>query len=198
VKLQYSRLCDTVALLEMTVKLECSRLCVTAALLEMTVKLQYSRLCVTAALLEVTVKLQYSRLCVTAALLEVTVKLVCSRLCVTAALLQVTVKLQYSRLCNKAKSSYIVLVRSSNSAVGAPNSCGLDGPGFNCRQGQENSSSPKHSRLTVGPTQPPIPRHRYSFPAVTRLDSDVVHSPQSTAEVKNERSYTSTLSVCLH
>ena len=38
-----------------------SRLCVTAALLEVTVISQYSRLCVTAALLEVTERLQYSR-----------------------------------------------------------------------------------------------------------------------------------------
>ena len=48
-----------------------------------------------------------------------------------------------------------------------------------------------------GPPSPPFHGYRHSFPAVTRLDSDV-HSPQSTAEVKNGRIYTSTLSVCLH
>jgi len=48
-----------------------------------------------------------------------------------------------------------------------------------------------------GPPSPLFQGYRCSFQAVTRLDSDV-HSLQSTTEVKNEWSYTSTLSVCLH
>jgi hypothetical protein len=104
-------------------------------------------------------------------------------------------------------------VSSSYSAVGVPNNCGPDGPGFNCRQGQKNipkwlwgPPSPLFNFLSSitfptgsGPSAPPPPFHGYpcSFPAVTHLDSDV-HSPHSITEVKNEWNYTSTLSVCLH
>jgi hypothetical protein len=45
----------------------------------------------------------------------------------------------------------------------------------------------KTSRPAVGPTQPPFQR----VPGVTRPGHEVNHSPPSSAEVKNEWSYTS-------
>ena len=50
----------------------------------------------------------------------------------------------------------------------------------------------------MGPLQPPVRWYRGSFPEVKRSGRDVDQSHPSSAETKNEWSYTSTLPICLH
>jgi len=55
------------------------------------------------------------------------------------------------------------------------------------------------STLVLGPTQPPVqwlPRTLTTGVKRPRREAD--HSPPSSAEVKNERSYTSTYPIILH
>jgi len=50
----------------------------------------------------------------------------------------------------------------------------------------------------VGPIQPPVRWYRGSFPEGKRLGRDVDQSHPSSAETKNELSYTSTPPICVH
>jgi len=49
----------------------------------------------------------------------------------------------------------------------------------------------------LGPTEPFIEWVSDFFPGVNRPERGVNHTPPSSAEVKKERNYTSTLSICL-
>jgi hypothetical protein len=69
------------------------------------------------------------------------------------------------------------------------------------------SSNPVRNRRFFSPPRPPnrlrglhsflFSGHLGSFPEVERLGREVYHLPPPSAEVKNERSYTSTLPICL-
>jgi hypothetical protein len=59
-------------------------------------------------------------------------------------------------------------------------------------------SSHAASRTALKPTQSPIQRVPVFFPRVKEVGREVDHSPPSSAEVKNEWIYTSTLPVRLH
>jgi hypothetical protein len=62
------------------------------------------------------------------------------------------------------------------------------------RLGQEIFLFSKTSKPGLGPTQPPIK----FVPAFLRYGIEVDHLPPSSAEVKNEWSYTSASPICLH
>jgi hypothetical protein len=76
--------------------------------------------------------------------------------------------------------------------------CGLPDPGFECQQKLEIFLFSKLSKLVLGPTQPPIQGVLGFFPRGKTVGLEVDHSPASSAEVKNERSYTSTPPICHH
>jgi hypothetical protein len=57
---------------------------------------------------------------------------------------------------------------------------------------------PQRQERLWGPPTLPLRVYRGSFPVVERLGRYVNHSPPSRFGVKNEWSYTSTLSTCLH
>jgi len=76
-------------------------------------------------------------------------------------------------------------------------SYGLDDPDFEFRQmKQQTVSLPAPHRTAVGPTQPPT-GIRF-FPGVKQPGHELDHPPPSSAKVKNEWSYTSTPTTCLH
>jgi hypothetical protein len=86
---------------------------------------------------------------------------------------------------------------SRESVVGIAIRYGLDGPGFESRQGQAIFCSRKPFRPALGLKQPSVQWVPGTFTAVKR-PGRVVHSPPSNAEIKNEWSYTSVLVLRLH
>ena len=76
---------------------------------------------------------------------------------------------------------------------------GLDSPVFETRQGQGTMSSPKIFHTVSGsyPASSSMGT-RDSFPGVKRQGRGFGHSPQPSAEVKKEWSYTSAPPICLH
>ena len=78
----------------------------------------------------------------------------------------------------------------------------LDGLGFEPQRWEEMSSSPKNTERLRGTTHPPIQQVPGLFPGVGGLAKrschDVDLSPPSSAEVKNEWGYTSTLAIRIH
>jgi hypothetical protein len=60
---------------------------------------------------------------------------------------------------------------------------GLDGKGFDSRQGQEIFLYSTSSRLTLGPTKPQLPIQW--VPGIKRQGREANHLPPSSAEVKN-------------
>jgi len=76
---------------------------------------------------------------------------------------------------------------------------GVSGLGFEPRQWQEICfPSLKRPDWCWGPLRLLCNRYRGSFQKVKRPGRELNHSPPSTAEVKNKRSYASAPPVCLH
>jgi len=77
---------------------------------------------------------------------------------------------------------------------------GLDNRGFKTQQGQDIFLLSTPSRPLLGPTRPPVQYVQcFFFPnRVKRPGRNVNHSPPSSEEVKNDRSYTSSSPICLH
>jgi hypothetical protein len=76
---------------------------------------------------------------------------------------------------------------------------GLDDRGFESRQGLEIFIFTTVSRPVLGRTQPPIQWVLGALSLGVKLPGrEADHSPSSSAEVKNERSYTSTPPLRLH
>jgi hypothetical protein len=75
----------------------------------------------------------------------------------------------------------------------------LDVRGFESRQRLGIFLYITASRLSLGPTQPPVQWVTGTLPLeVKRPGREADHSPPSSAEVKNAWSYTSTPTICLH
>jgi len=74
----------------------------------------------------------------------------------------------------------------------------LDDSGFQSRRWQDIFLFSKFFGPALGPIQPPVRWYRGSYPEVKRSGRDVDQSHPSSAETKNEWSYTSTPPICLH
>jgi hypothetical protein len=75
---------------------------------------------------------------------------------------------------------------------------GADDPGLESREGQKSFTSPYRPDRLCDPPNVLIKWYRLSFPRVKRPCREVNHSPPTSAEFKNECSYTSTPPIYLH
>jgi hypothetical protein len=72
----------------------------------------------------------------------------------------------------------------------------LDGPGFESRQGQDLKK--KCPDLLWAPPSPLFNGYQQSFPGIKRLGRELEYSFPSSAQVKNEWSYTAAPHIRLH
>jgi hypothetical protein len=92
----------------------------------------------------------------------------------------------------------LVLVADGNSEDSIATSYWLKSSEFEFRQKQVISSSPKSTKPISEPIQPPIQWvPAFLLGGYNRSRREAIHSPPSSAEVKNEWSYTSS-PLCLH
>lgn len=75
-------------------------------------------------------------------------------------------------------------------------SYGLDGQGFESQQGREHFFSRDRRDGFWGTLSPIFIGYQGYFSGVKRLVFEVDHSPQSTAEVKNDWNYTQAPGIC--
>jgi len=69
---------------------------------------------------------------------------------------------------------------------------------LNIDRGKKFFSSPKRPDRLWSPLRLPFNGHRFSFPEAKRPGREINHSPLPSAEARDEWSYTSTSSMCLH
>jgi len=74
----------------------------------------------------------------------------------------------------------------------------LDDPGFESQRGQNIFIFSKTSILALWPTQTSLQGVLWFFPGVKASGREVDRSPPSSAEVRNEWSFTSTPHTCIH
>jgi hypothetical protein len=86
----------------------------------------------------------------------------------------------------------IIIIIMQRDSVGIANSYCLSCPGYKSRQDIRFSSSPKPTRQSLGPNQPPAQWVLEILPRGRAAGLEVEDSPPSSVDVKNKWSYTST------